>query len=86
MVHVSEKTVLKIREKHGLDWDDVGTVFDNEEMTVEVRNGDTGITFGITASGKAVTVITVRKGKERWVKTARYMTASEKRLFRNKRR
>ena len=85
-IYITEKTALKIKEKHGLDWDDVATIFINDEARVDFRTGNTGISFGITSSGKAVTIITIRKGKVRWVKTARLMTDSEKRLFRSIRR
>ena len=85
-VRVSHNTAFKIREKHNLDCGDVLTVFDADADRVDFRTGETGISFGVTVSGKAVTVITVRKGNIRWIKTARLMTNSEKRLFRQGRR
>ncbi len=75
-VRISDRTALKIKEKHNLDCADVLTVFQGDADRVDVKSGETGITFGITASGRAITVITVRKGNIRWIKTARLMTDS----------
>ena len=85
-VQITEKTALKIKEKHGIDYDDVLTIFEGGAEKLDFRTGKTGISFGITVSGKAVTVITVRKDNIRWIKTARLMTESEKSVFRKSRR
>jgi uncharacterized DUF497 family protein len=85
-VRITEKTEWKIREKHGLVWDDVATIFEDDAGRVDYRYGETDISFGATRSGATVTVITVRKGGVLWVKTARPMTDAEKRLFRKKKR
>jgi len=84
-VRISDRIARKLKEKHGLEWDDVSTIFDDDESRVDLRKGDTGISFGITETGAAVTAITVRKGNTRWLKTARPMTGAEKRIFRKHR-
>ena len=80
-IRISEKTSQKIKEKHGLEWDDVRTVFEEDGDRVDVRNGETGVTYGLTVSGRAITVITIRKTGVRWIMTARPMTSSEKGCF-----
>lgn len=86
IVKITHRTALKIRQKHGLDWEDVATIFEDGGQRFEYKSGDTGISFGITKSGKTVTVITIRKENVNWVKTAREMTGAEKKTFRKSRR
>jgi hypothetical protein len=85
-IRIANNVVEKIRLKHGLDWDDVATIFEDDEDRLDVRSGETGISYGIARSGVAVAVITLKKGDTRYVKTARRMTRTERAIFRRSKR
>jgi hypothetical protein len=85
-VKITDRIERKLREEHGLEWDDVLTIFEEDADRLDFKTGDTGISFGVTESGWTITAITIKKGNTKWLKTARYMTDAEKRIFRKARR